>query len=257
MTMAGVVEGSVVEAHFTDAQCVSRWVDRTMSGLPQELRPTHFGDAERIRRGPNNEIADHERFDYFRSKNQGGSYFLYGEGLSIFLLPFDRVPSSIWVSMPKDDVRLLRHGKSLLESFAHCGAVWCFGSLREEHVARNQFYMKYVDGGDITCFIGRDFRRYVPGLYWINYFANDYIRQMEIDVPALAERLGGAITELPQGMILRLYDRPGEWQARRKEVEDAIHQSKNFFSMRNVPIPTNLSCKNPKDFMWSPSKDWP
>ncbi|MCK6499053.1 MAG: hypothetical protein L6Q38_06185 [Nitrospira sp.] len=258
MSIPGIVEGLNVDAYFTQAQAVWSWLDESMAELPEEIRPTHFGNEQRIRRKALNAIADRERFDHFRSKKQGGGFFLHGDRISVLLSPYPgAVPSSIWVSMSKGDPRFVRHASTFLASFARHGAVWGFAGEWDEYTARNQYRIVYVDRGSCTGLVGRDFRRYVPGLYWLNYFSNDYVRRMEIEVEALAARLGGIVTPITEGKILRLYEAPSDWTARRREVEDVIHQTKNFFSIRNVHIPTNLAMVNPDGFRWSPVDQWP
>jgi hypothetical protein len=254
--ISGVNEGAIVESFYLISECVWTWVDVELPKLPQEVRPTHFGDEGRIRRKATNTIAERERFTNFRDRHRGG-FCLYGDRIMIDLTSHARVPSSIYFSMTPEDPRLLNCSVQILESFSRCGAAWGFAGEWDEYAARNQFTIKYVDKGSCQGFIGRDFRRYVPGLYWLNYFSNDYALKRAIDFAELASRLNATVVPLDNGTILRLYEKPADWRARQGEVADVIHQTKNFFSMRNVQIPTNLSQRNPEHFSWSPFTEWP
>lgn len=246
----------LIKASFDSRAAASSWIEQGLPNLPVEIHPTHFGEHGRTTRRVTNQLTEIERFAFHRSKNPGG-FDLYGDGFTFDITFFDHIPSEIIVWFGAGDPRFEKHGFAVLELFARAGAFWCFAGCWDEYAARNRFRIVYVDGGDATGFIGRDVRRYVPGLFWLNYFSNDYIVRMEIDVEELAARLKGTVVPLAEGKILRLYDRPSDWLAQRDKVDDVIQQTKNFFSMRNVHIPKNLVRRNPKDFMWSPSAEWP
>lgn len=156
-------------------------------------------------------------------------------------------------------------------------AVWArrfmvtlLGTLTFDHAfacARGEFELHNLDraGGGLRA-VGRDISRYLPGLYWLNYFGDVYCRLMDRERIRTAPAF--AVDDLGSGILLQLSAAPAEWatpayQARRESVLD--HLGQRFFFSREHPeqpaeapdfgIPTALPPASPPIQLWIHNKE--
>lgn len=234
----------LIEANFEKKADVLRFPLDGLAELPEPVRPTHFGMEERPRRRPANEIANTERFHRFVRSARGG-FYLYGAGCTFEISPDHVRPEE----PPWSEIVFLAHlkgfrpalGKAIMEIFFRFGAVYGFGADWDEYDERNGYTLQFIDKGSVHGFLGRDFRRYVPGLYWLNYFSDDYRNDKGMEVGDIAEELGGTVLTTPGGTILQLYNGPADWRERNDAVCRIIDETPNVFSKRDVEFPTGVT----------------
>jgi len=248
-------ESLILQAFFNREGDVLRWVRHGWNTLPPSVRPTHFGTSDRIRRKPTNVLSDVRQFQSFIGQCQG-TCFMYGQDFTVGVSPDDKIPSEITFWASSGDPRLSRFGPEILENFDQNNATYGFGCTWEEYRARNGYVLHYVDGGRSEGWCGRDFRQYIPGLFWLNYFSRSYAEAMQLDLQAIVERLHACLVATAKGHILQLYDHPCQWCDQADEVNNVIYQTPNMFSKRRVDFPVNAS-KWDLDAASSISDNWP
>lgn len=109
------------------------------------------------------------------------------------------------------------------------------GELDEEFVAKNM-----IDDATGLRAVGGDLSRYLPGLYWLNYFGAPYVeligRERLLSAPAYE------VKSIGDGVYLRLSEGPEAWQTsdyRQREQECLQHiGTQNFFSRNDPDRPT-------------------
>ena len=223
--------------------------------LPSEIRPTHYGLTERPRRSPESSLNDMPRTRRFLDAH-GTWFWLYGSRLTYEFMRTTWGGLSWRVVGLETDTRFTRFGDTIVQLMDNFHATHGLGACWNEYESRHGYQIDFIDGGCEQDLCGRDFHRYVPGLYWMNYFSNAYCEAMQIDVPALVKALDGDVLKMRSGIRLRLYDKPTDWKLHASKVADVIHETKGFFSIRNVVIPTHLSKFEDSDAA-SPSTVWP
>lgn len=230
-----------IRGYFANPEDVLRFALEGLVELPESLRPTHYGEEELGRKTKDNEIANRRQFKQFVIKLRPG-FYLYGSGCSFDVVARTHRPSEIVFWSPVKRFRPSL-GKPIMDIFARYGAVYGFGADWDEYRERNGFFLRFIDNRTVEGFLGRDFRRYVPGLYWLNYFSDAYRDSMEIDPADLAQKLGGTVSTAPCGTILQLYDQPTDWRERNEDVCHVIDETDNLFSKRDVEFPTGITQK--------------
>lgn len=249
-------ENVLLAGFFELGADVRAWIETGLEGLPSAVRPTHFGESERIRRNPTNQLSDRKRFNHFVARHRGG-FFLYGTGFFVDITISTDVASKITFWGPRSDPRFPDFGPAILTCFDAHGATYGFGCDWGEYRARNGYVIHYVDRGRSEGWCGRDFRRYVPGLYWLNYFSDAYLERFPVDLPNVVSTLKAELLPAVSGKILRLYENPLDWEERCKDVADVIHRTDYVFSIRDVVIPTDLYQKDSLSPAASPAREWP
>ncbi len=147
----------------------------------------------------------------------------------------------------------------LLSALDSQAMVYAQAGMEGEIEHRNGYVIRFsnTQGGYAHGWLGRDFHRHVPGLYWLNYFSREYAKKHSMGIAELARRTGGTATELRNGHMLRLYDSPLEWAARTDDIDDVIFETPSFFSKRRVTIPDSLQTLEVEGVTSELRRQWP
>lgn len=121
---------------------------------------------------------------------------------------------------------------SLIERLGqHPEVLWGAAYVRSEFSKRNLH-----DEADGRWALGRDVRRYLPGVYWLNVFGSAYVHligeQRIRTVPT------GKVLGLGNNLMLQVYGSPEEWstEAGRSDHEQVVgHLGQRFFFDRINP----------------------
>lgn len=134
------------------------------------------------------------QFDQFHPGMPMGDKWLFSNSLNgrIGASSIDRVPAADWVG-------------ALVEAFAgHPALLWAAAYSPDEWHERNMH-----DGPDGMWALGRDIRRSLPGLFWLNVFGKPYVdhigKSLLLTVPT------GGTTTIGDAVLVRLYDSPDDW----------------------------------------------
>lgn len=183
-----------------------------------------FGSALIRGKAPKSFLGMH--FDQFHPGMPMGDKWLWSNSLSghIEASVIDRVPAAEWVG-------------ALVEAFAqHPAMLWAAAYSSDEWHDRNMH-----DGADGMWALGRDIRRSLPGLFWLNVFGKPYIdhigRSRLLALPMnMAEAIGDAV-------LVRLYETPDDWSS---DESRSNHQRtaerlgvEHFFDRRFPDRPTS------------------
>jgi len=245
LTMA--TEPVVLDAYFEGHDPLLSWVTHRLDALPPRLRVRYFGDGEKPVRDPRFEIANEARFREYLRKHEGACT-LFGERFYMTVCPYESVPSKVEV-YTRLGAACVPALPELTRVFDELGAVYVHAAAWSELEARN--------GCTIACsdlrnrfshgWVGRDFRRYVPGLYWLNYLSSSYASQRRVELDSIGGALGRPIQQLPNGSALMLYDDPSEWQMYNDLVEEVLRNTPGFFSKSRAMFPTALPWREQTD----------
>lgn len=133
-------------------------------------------------------------FDEYHPGRPMGDKWLWSNSLTgtIDTPALDRIPAAEWVL-------------AALEAFgSHPALLWAAAYDPEEWRAHNMH-----DEGDGMWALGRDIRRSLPGLFWLNVFGKPYVdligRVRLTDLPV------GSVTSSGDAVVLRLYESPEFW----------------------------------------------
>jgi len=114
----------------------------------------------------------------------------------------------------------------LLQACSSLQPAWAGAWTPEEYVS------KVMAASEVSDAIGRDISRYIPGLFWLNFFGAEYCNfigeETLLSVPCEARRVGS-------GVLIKLDARPA-WNTpsyRRAESATLRHIGREFFFDRN------------------------
>lgn len=109
-----------------------------------------------------------------------------------------------------------------------------------EYEHRNGYEFRIAPNGRCHGWFGRDIRRYVPGLYWHNYFSDTFVTTHGIDLIRLATEFKSEYIQHNDGVFLKLYQHSNQWQDMASAVDSVISATRGFFSRRGLSIPIGV-----------------
>jgi hypothetical protein len=186
-----------------DDDRVGRVVD-AFAALPPSLRPVHFSHEEHVQSAADR-IDDQARFSTFVSRSQSG-FFLLGQEVT-YSIRIATGRSLVCDCFLKVEPEL---AKQLLVHMSAAGPIFAYACSPEEREHRNRLVVRR--GTDtIEGWVGRDPKKYVPGLYWLTFLSDALMKMHDVSWSALAAAAREQI-KLEGGQLFRFYEWPEDWQ---------------------------------------------
>lgn len=245
----------VFTAYFADSTRLAEWMHLALQSLSPVLRPTRFGQGE-IPRSPGS-IDDEAAFGRHLEKH-GGSVWLYGRRIKYNLSPFDRIPSEVYAWTSVSDETIWSRFDELVDLWDGAQALYGFGAAFDEHRDRNGYVLPLASGGRAEGWFGRCIARYIPGVYWLNYFSDEYLAQRGVRIHTLESAVGGRLRRLGRGALLLVFDRPEQWPQHAERINRTLASIPGVFSRTAVELPAR-ALEHREHFEWGQElhKQWP
>jgi hypothetical protein len=139
---------------------------------------------------------------------------LFGNNISIWVerKEVEGTPAAQWMT---EAFAGLCESMDFMYGFAYCNG---------------EYYSKNMDTTQGFVAVGQDPSRYLPGLYWINFFGKPYVRL--IGKKRLMATPGAVIKKLPTGVLVQFGTDPLTWRTNKygSTIEEAIdHIGRRYF----------------------------
>lgn len=247
----------LLESMNLDPDDLRRWASACPDVLPGRYHPEKFGTHEVPRKSNSWPMTDRAKYEELLIRHNG--CFLHGKGwmIDLTISSSSNVASTCILWLKSYSSYHLESILHVVQSLAQHNCYYAFGASWAEYRARNGYTtMGLLGRGE--GWAGRAFRRYVPGLYWLNYFSQQYTREMCIPLDSIVSELGAAQMVLSDGVLLRLYEHPERWTEFEPSVAAYLRTHQPFFSISSVKMPDRLLGPR-EDLEWSRQihKDWP
>jgi len=199
----------IVEIEFEEAKIEA--IVAAFLTLPTPLRPTHFGEDEEGKRS-RRRVDDSAAFDsFFIGRTEG--FFLFG-------------PSLVCMAMLGREKILTLHcsintepelARDFLVHLAKAAAPrFAFACEPEERDRRNRLVTKLhlLDGPTtIETWVGRNTRKYLPGLYWLTLIPSTLLEEHAVAFSALESCAVETVMLQESLYLFRFYERPESWRS--------------------------------------------
>lgn len=209
----------------------SESLDRVLAiflSLPPSLRPTHFSDDE-VDVSRRKAIDNSRDFALFFNNRTTG-FFLFGPALNCLA---SIVPGkSILMYCSIDGEPDL--AKRFMVHMALAQPIFGFACAPEEREWRNQVVIKQ-GVNTIESWVGRDTRKYVPGLYWLTLLPVTLAKKHGVPLSVI-EGVALEHMELEGGQhFFRFYEEPGDWRST-AAVAELCSSLPSVFDVRKVRL---------------------
>jgi hypothetical protein len=216
----------IVEAYIPGAKIEA--AIRALQTLPTLIRPNFFS-ADEISRKTKATITDEPKFKAFVAKNEHG-FFLFGERAryNIGLRPKNGF-SYIAVDDFKGELSE-SDAVAILKVLASAGSAFAFAASLDEYHHRNR-YVRTLGANQFEAWIGRDLRKYIPGIYWLTVLPKEHANTLA----TLSNIVGAMVTEIDaQHVLVRAFEYPSEWQQHAARIDEWLAKQPSFFSKQRI-----------------------
>ncbi|MBT9446204.1 MAG: hypothetical protein IV086_10935 [Hyphomonadaceae bacterium] len=128
----------------------------------------------------------------------------------------------------------------VFHSLARLDVLFGFACAEDERKHRNWISrrMKY---GVHEGWVGRDFRKYLPGLYWLTVIPRGMQEALGLHVSHLTQVAEEALLQGEKNWLLRLYENPLEWENAATHIDEWCFNTAGCFSKRAANEALGLS----------------
>lgn len=128
-----------------------------------------------------------------------------------------------------EQLNYVKWARNFFESFCkEFGPIYSYAATDKEYSAKN---MNKKDG--VVKAVGVDFQKYLPGIYWLNFYGNEYcqIFNQEKLLAVSANR----VAKVGEGVLLELSESPDTWNSeeyKNTEREIRVNLGSNHFFLK-------------------------
>jgi hypothetical protein len=201
---------------------------RILQSLPSQLRPSRFS-SEEDESEAKGQVSDVAQFSTFAAKNAYG-FFLFSERAryNIVLRPKDGFCNL--VADPLGDDLAESEAVLILKAVASAGSVFAFAANPEEYHHRNR-YVRTLGANQFEAWIGRDLRKYLPGIYWLTVLSKAHSEA----VARLTATLAATVTQMDsEHWLIKAFENPNNWQQHAARLDEWCGKQPDFFSKQRV-----------------------
>lgn len=213
--------------------------------LPEPIMPIFF-TADEGQKNKKNLVLDEKKFSDFRKQNPFG-FFLYAEKAS-FNLSFSDHSEAI-VSVDIKDHSLSYLLSNLLSELVNLPIDFGFTCNIDEYKHRNHYFYQ-MEGQSLETYVGRNYIKYIPGLYWITYISFELLEKHQIGIEQVTA-FASMVHKLENGILFKFYDNPDNWRLNCEDLDKICDQEDGIFSLKKLYklVPNSISLMELLDFL--------
>jgi hypothetical protein len=217
--------GDMIGATLTFPSPMTNSVTKTLLGLPKQLRPTSFTLAEDE---PATTIGD---VDVFLKNFKMPSIGVY---LKSSIVEYDLRRAGPHTFVVDADLGTITDDavRDYLIHMATLHPIFGFACTQEELEYRNRLTTTF--GINVMgSWVGRDPRRYIPGLYWWTLLPASLAEQHGVSLSTLVQAAREHIELEGQQHLLRFYSEPEDWRSA-SFMADLYHSCPGIFDIEKL-----------------------
>jgi len=221
---------SIVEFETGDLRAVVE----VFCSLPEGLRPIRYSLAEDE---PDQPIGDTEKFlDSLADAGLGP--ILKGEGVTYHIGFFDGYVGEERVKSSSIDCRCyLEKEPALAEKFLlHIAAArpaFGYACLPEEHDHRHKL-SKRASYGHQTAGVGKDWRRYLPGVCWLTVVPSSLAEKHGVPLEKLRVEASNVQEPTSGVWVFRFFEHPDDWEKHAERLDRLCADIHGIFSIADA-----------------------
>lgn len=203
-------------------------VMRALQTLASRICPDRYSADEDSEKATG-KLADEAKFNAFVSKNEYG-FFLFAERAryNIVLRPKDGFSNVVVDALGERFSEA--DAAAVVKTLASAGSAFAFAASEDEYHHRNR-YVRTLGANQFEAWIGRDLRKYLPGIYWLTILSKDHTDVLT----AATNTLGAVVTQIDaEHWLVKAFDSPNEWQRNAARLDEWLTRQPAFFSKNRV-----------------------
>lgn len=212
------------------------------AAFPPQIRPTMIGESAE-ERGEELVLSEENRPCIERLSKKRSMLYLQGRlvSISVHLLS----DAHCWLDVYSQEPQLPWAIERWLRNQTGLTLQYGWAADSEEHDYCNGYSIPLAEnplGRPMHGWIGRDYQRYLPGLYWLNVLSAEYIAVQKLE-PLLAE-IAPRQEPVDGLLILKLYEHPSDWKRQRPKLDAISERYSEVFSRCRVELPHEIGIRD-------------
>lgn len=192
-----------------------------LDSLPEEYKPLFFSEAE-AKFDKNNRWEDKVNLKRFIENNSLGFYLRSKS--CVFNFSFSGEDSSIFIEIKRKQG--FKDAATVIKKFSQMEVAYGYACIWDERLYRNGT-KKDFGVTTIESWIGRDFRRYLPGLYWANIISKSALEG--INSEKILKYAFQAHSFDGGNSYIQMFEKPNDWENYAPVIDDICSTDENIF----------------------------
>lgn len=197
--------------------------------FPKAFKPLYFSENEVGVDKVNHRCSNIAKYEEFKAENTLG-YFLHSDSCLIDV-SFSGEQGSIFVDVKKK--KAFTEVSKLMEFFSVERIHYAMACDWNEWRYRNGL-TKTIGNSAIENWVGRDYMKYLPSLYWMNLISKAFIDQLGIDQEKIVDAAYSSQSLNNSFILLKMYEIPQNWQDHAPELDALCEQERGIFSKWDI-----------------------
>ncbi len=197
----------------------------TLNSLPKGFVPVYFSENEGDFDRENDNWENEEKRNAFISNNSLG-FFLQSEFCKIDV-SYSGNESSIFFEITKK--KAFEQAKDVLCMFSKYDIDYAYASMWEERLYRNGL-VKDIGPSTIENWVGRDYKRYLPGIYWGNLISVNMFKALKLDCSTFIKKSYSSCKVNENFYFFQMFEKATEWQDFAPELDEVCENTSGVFS---------------------------
>ena len=193
-----------------------------LMALPSGLKPTHFS-VDEMPFSKARKLESNEGYEDL-SREYPSGFFLIGKGVQ-YDVECDNDSASCFATLSVD----ADEAKLFLSLLSQTNPSFGYVCDPAERIRRNRL-IKHFGDRRIEAWVGRDLKKYVPGLYWLTVMSDSFMATHNVSPVALTNASWEHASPTRHSHIFQFYEKPEDWAASTR-VEAVIRSSPGIFNI--------------------------
>lgn len=194
-----------------------------LMGLTGVLVPASYSVDEGVLAA--DAITDLPRFRTFLDEEKSG-FFLYSPKVTYAFTMQEKTFGVFSHHLSEN------HANEIFRSLVDVGPIFGYAADRAERLHRNRL-TKSNGNGSIESWVGRDFSRWLPGVYWQTWLSRTYMAELGVPLELL-EMAAWRVDEFELGWVFQFFQRATAWQREVPRLDELCRVTPGVFSIAEV-----------------------
>jgi hypothetical protein len=200
------------------------------ASLPIGLKPVYFASEEKDVGGRASLIEDQKKFSAFIKTNKAG-FFLRGPGLTYSISLAGSKPIICDCFLEVEPVMMPK----FFVGMAKANPVFGFACALEEREWRNRIIVK-IGINTIETWVGRDTKKYIPGLYWLTLIPDRLAKLHNISTAEICKAARENTILDGNQFLFQFYQNPKDWLADKSKMGILCASTPGIFSVEKIRL---------------------
>ena len=212
----------MIEINIKFDRMVLAQICDTLQGLRSRLNINEISDNEESAHTSLDSLNISNILEYAKGNSSG--FILYSPRAEYHISYADFGDCSLYVLMDN-----FQESRNFVLEMSKIDLLYGYACLPEEREHRNRVVIN-KDYGQHQAWVGRNFRKWLPGLYWINIIPENLVKAHNLNIDNLFDFSEYKVEKKFNNYIIECYADPSEWVRQTEKIDRICSETEGIFS---------------------------